>query len=43
MGYAMLKQRVSPHKLGSLFITTYDFRTAMKRVGRNVHSKKVSR
>ena len=27
-----LEKRVSPHKLGRLSITTYDFRTAMKRV-----------
>jgi transitional endoplasmic reticulum ATPase len=31
-----LEKRVSPHKLGSLSITTYDFRTAMKRVGPSV-------
>ena len=31
-----LEKRVSPHKLGSLSITTYDFRTAMKRVGASV-------
>ena len=27
------EKRISPHKLGSLSVTTYDFRTAMKRVG----------
>ncbi len=27
------EKRISPHKLGSLSISTYDFRTAMKRVG----------
>jgi transitional endoplasmic reticulum ATPase len=32
-----LEKRVSPHKLGSLSITTYDFRTAMKRVGSSIH------
>src|ERR687890_986197 len=31
-----LEKRISPHKLGSLSITTYDFRTAMKRVGPSV-------
>jgi transitional endoplasmic reticulum ATPase len=31
-----LEMRVSPHKLGSLSITTYDFRTAMKRVGSSI-------
>ncbi len=30
------EKRISPHKLGSLSITTYDFRTAMKRVGPSV-------
>jgi transitional endoplasmic reticulum ATPase len=30
------EKRISPHKLGRLFITTYDFRTAMKRVGPSV-------
>jgi ATPase family associated with various cellular activities (AAA)/AAA+ lid domain len=30
------EKRISTHKLGSLFITTYDFRTAMKRVGPSV-------
>ncbi|MCA1718349.1 MAG: AAA family ATPase [Actinobacteria bacterium] len=31
-----LEKRVSPNKLGSLSISTYDFRTAMKRVGPSV-------
>jgi transitional endoplasmic reticulum ATPase len=30
------EKRITPHKLGSLSITTYDFRTAMKRVGPSV-------
>ena len=30
------EKRISPHKLGSLYITTYDFRTAMKRVSPSV-------
>ena len=30
------EKRITPHKLGSLSITTYDFRTAMKRIGPSV-------
>ena len=30
------EKRITPHKLGSLSITTYDFRTAMKRVGPSI-------
>ena len=30
------EKRISPQKLGSLSVTTYDFRTAMKRVGSSV-------
>ncbi len=30
------EKRISPHKLQSLSVTTYDFRTAMKRVGPSV-------
>jgi transitional endoplasmic reticulum ATPase len=30
------EKRVSPHKLQSLYVTTYDFRAAMKRVGPSV-------
>ena len=30
------EKRISPHKLGSLSVTTYDFRAAMKRVGSSV-------
>ena len=30
------EKRITPHKLGSLSITTHDFRTAMKRVGPSV-------
>jgi transitional endoplasmic reticulum ATPase len=30
------EKRITPHKLGSLSIATYDFRTAMKRVGPSV-------
>ena len=30
------EKRISPQKLGSLSVTTYDFRTAMKRVGPSV-------
>ena len=30
------EKRITPHKLGTLSITTYDFRTAMKRVGPSV-------
>ena len=30
------EKRISPHKLQSLYVTTYDFRTAMKRVGPSI-------
>ena len=30
------EKRISPHNLGRLFITTYDFRNAMKRIGPSV-------
>jgi transitional endoplasmic reticulum ATPase len=30
------EKRISPHKLGNLYVTTYDFRSAMKRVGPSV-------
>jgi transitional endoplasmic reticulum ATPase len=30
------EKRISPHNLGRLSVTTYDFRTAMKRVGPSV-------
>ncbi|MDQ3911810.1 MAG: AAA family ATPase [Actinomycetota bacterium] len=30
------EKKISPHKLGSLSVTTYDFRTAMRRVGPSV-------
>jgi transitional endoplasmic reticulum ATPase len=30
------EKRISPHNLGRLSVTTYDFRTAMKRVGSSV-------
>jgi transitional endoplasmic reticulum ATPase len=30
------EKKISPHKLQSLYVTTYDFRTAMKRIGPSV-------
>ena len=30
------EKRITPHKLGNLSITTYDFRNAIKRVGPSV-------
>jgi transitional endoplasmic reticulum ATPase len=30
------ERRIAPHQLSALSVTTYDFRTAMKRVGASI-------